>query len=201
MLFSQPSQEHRLARVQHKMSKRNCWRFDCPVVSSHPSTWSHSHCNDSLAGDSQITCIYLFYWPSILCCLYYLYWTTVESGKNVTFFEQLFCFYQLVLVVWNTFGVKFKLSFISRVKQNWHFFVAMEEKIALPPFGGTFGGNGGPGKIISPVADSVGLRNSLFFYSITVLLVQFFWCSPCLPWQRWPIRTRARWSRIPGYKH
>ena len=26
------------------------------------------------------------------------------------------------------------------------FFVAMEEKIALPPFGGTFGGNGGPGK-------------------------------------------------------
>ena len=25
--------------------------------------------------------------------------TTVESGKNVTFFEQLFCFYQLVLVV------------------------------------------------------------------------------------------------------
>ena len=24
---------------------------------------------------------------------------TVESGKNVTFFEQLFCFYQLVLVV------------------------------------------------------------------------------------------------------
>ena len=26
-------------------------------------------------------------------------WLTVESGKNVTFFEQLFCFYQLVLVV------------------------------------------------------------------------------------------------------
>ena len=25
--------------------------------------------------------------------------STVESGKNVTFFEQLFCFYQLVLVV------------------------------------------------------------------------------------------------------
>ena len=49
----------------------------------------------------------------------------------------------------------------------------MEEKIALPPFGGNFGGNGGPGKIISPVADSLGLRNSLSFYSITVLLVQF----------------------------
>ena len=46
---------------------------------------------------------------------------TVESGKNVTFFEQLFCFYQLVLVVWNTFGAKFKLPFISWVKQNWHF--------------------------------------------------------------------------------
>ena len=40
------------------------------------------------------------------------------------------------------------------------FFVAMEEKIALPPFGGTFGGNGGPGKIISPVAGSVGLHDS-----------------------------------------
>ena len=42
---------------------------------------------------------------------------TVESGKNVTFFEQLFCFYQLVLIVWNTFGAKFKLPFISWVKQ------------------------------------------------------------------------------------
>ena len=41
----------------------------------------------------------------------------------------------------------------------------MEEKLPLPPFGGTLGGNGGPGKIISPVADSVGLRNSLSFYS------------------------------------
>ena len=36
-----------------------------------------------------------------------------------------------------------------------------EKKIALPPFGGTFGENGGPGKIISPVAGSVGLRDSL----------------------------------------
>ena len=27
-------------------------------------------------------------------------------------------------------------------KEDWHFFVAMEEKIALSPFGGTFGGNG-----------------------------------------------------------
>ena len=88
---------------------------------------------------------------------------TVESGKHVTFFEQLFCFYQLVLVVWNTFGAKFKLSFISWVKQNWHFFLAMEENIALPPFGGTFGGNGGPGTIISPVAGSVGLRDSPLF--------------------------------------
>ena len=33
--------------------QENCWRFDCPVVSSHPSTWSHSHCNSSLAGDSH----------------------------------------------------------------------------------------------------------------------------------------------------
>ena len=39
------------------------------------------------------------------------------------------------------------------------FFVAMEEKIALPPFGGTFGENGGPGKMISPVAGSVGSRD------------------------------------------
>ena len=36
----------------------------------------------------------------------------------------------------------------------------MEEKIALPPFGGTFGGIGGLGKSISPVACSVGLRDS-----------------------------------------
>ena len=57
------------------MSRRNCWRFDCPVVSSHPSIWSHSHCNNSLADDSHITCIFLFYWPSILCRLY-LYLTS-----------------------------------------------------------------------------------------------------------------------------
>ena len=71
---------------------------------------------------------------------------TVESGKNVTFFEQLFCFYQLVLVVWNTLGAKFKLSFISRVEQNCHFLWQWSKKIALNPFGGTLGGNGGPGK-------------------------------------------------------
>ena len=39
---------------------------------------------------------------------------TIESGKDVNFFEQLFCFYPLVLVVWKTLGEKFKLS------QNWH---------------------------------------------------------------------------------
>ena len=26
------------------MSKRNRWKFDCPVVSAHRSTWSHLHC-------------------------------------------------------------------------------------------------------------------------------------------------------------
>ena len=40
------------------------------------------------------------------------------------------------------------------------FFVAMEQKFALNPFGGTLGGNGGPGKIISPLAGSVGLHDS-----------------------------------------
>ena len=43
------------------------------------------------------------------------------------------------------------------------FFVAMEEKIALPPFWGTFGGNGGPGKIISPVAGSAGACTTRLF--------------------------------------
>ena len=73
----------------------------------------------------------------------------------------------------------------------------MEEKIALPPFGGTFGGNGGPGKIISPVAGSAGACTTHLqsFYSITVPLVQFFRCSPCLPWQRWLIRVR--WPPYP----
>ena len=36
----------------------------------------------------------------------------------------------------------------------------MEEKIAIPLFGGTLGGNGGPGKIISQVAGSVDLHDS-----------------------------------------
>ena len=39
----------------------------------------------------------------------------------------------------------------------------MEEKIALPPFWGTFGGNGGPGKIISPVAGSAGACTTRLF--------------------------------------
>ena len=71
----------------------------------------------------------------------------------------------------------------------------MEEKIALPPFWGTFGGNWGPGRIISPVAVQPGLARLASFYSITVPLVQFFRCSPCLPWQRWLIRVR--WPPYP----
>ena len=66
----------------------------------------------------------------------------VESGKNVTFFEQLFCFYQLVLVVWNTFGAKFKMSFISWVKQNWHFLWQWREKLPFPHLGGLLGETG-----------------------------------------------------------
>ena len=47
------------------------------------------------------------------------------------------------------------------MEQNWHFWWQWRKKLhALPPFGGTFGGNGGPGKIISPVAGSVGSRDS-----------------------------------------
>ena len=72
----------------------------------------------------------------------------------------------------------------------------MEQKIALTQFGGTLGGNRGPGKIISPVEGSVGLhhsppstRSSYHLYSF------FFRCSPCLPWQRWLIRWR--WPRYP----
>ena len=53
------------------------------------------------------------------------------------------------------------------------FFVAMEEKIALSPFGGTLGGNGGPGKIISPVAGSAGLRDSLHSIQSPYLLYRF----------------------------
>ena len=87
---------------------------------------------------------------------------TVESGKNVTFFEQLFCFYQLVLVVWNTFGAKFKLPFISWVKQNWHF-LRQCRKNCPSPIWGDFWGKRGPGKIISPVADSAGACTARLF--------------------------------------
>ena len=66
----------------------------------------------------------------------------LESGKNVTFFEQLFCFYQLVLAVWNTFGAKFKLSFISWVKQNWHFCGNGGKNCPSPILGGLLGETG-----------------------------------------------------------
>ena len=58
------------------------------------------------------------------------------------FFEQLFCFYQLVLVVWNTLGAKFKLSFISWMKQNWHFLWQLRKKLLFPHFGGLLGETG-----------------------------------------------------------
>ena len=84
----------------------------------------------------------------------------MESGKNVTFFEQLFCFYQLVLVVWNSFGAKLKMSFISWVKQNWYFLWQYRKKLPFPHLGGLLGGNGGPGKIISPIAGAVAVHDS-----------------------------------------
>ena len=72
----------------------------------------------------------------------FLHKRTVESGKNVTFFEQLFCFYQLVLVVWNTFGAKFIIVFYFLSETELALFVAMEEKIALPHLGGLLGETG-----------------------------------------------------------
>ena len=71
----------------------------------------------------------------------------------------------------------------------------MEEKIALPPFGGTFGGNGGPGKSFLRSRVQPERARLASFYSITVPLVQFFRCSPCLSWQRWLIHVR--WPPYP----
>ena len=120
---------------------------------------------------------------------------TVESGKNVTFFEQLFCFYQLVLVLWNALGAKFKLSSISWVEQNWHFLWQWSKNLLLTHLGGLLWGNGGPGKIISPLAGSVGLHDSPLSTWCPCHVYSFFRCSPCLPWQRWLIRWR--WPRYP----
>ena len=121
--------------------------------------------------------------------------STVESGKNVTFFEQLFCFYQLVLVVWNTFGAKFKLPFISWVKQNWHFLRQCRKKLPFPHLGGLLGETGSGKNHFSGHGFSRGLARLASFYSITEPLVQFFRCSPCLPWQRW--RIHVRWPPYP----
>ena len=71
----------------------------------------------------------------------------------------------------------------------------MEEKIALPPFGGTFGGNGVREKSFLRSWVQPGLARLASFHSITVPLVQFFRCSPCLPWQRWLISVR--WPPYP----
>ena len=123
---------------------------------------------------------------------------TVESGKKCDFFE-LFCVYQLVLVVWNTFGAKFKLSFISWVKQIWQFLWQWRKKLPFPHLGGLLGETGVREKSFLRSLGFSTLARLVSFYSITVPLVQFFWCSPCLPWQRWPIRVRC--PRIRGYKH
>ena len=54
------------------------------------------------------------------------------------------------------------------------FFVAMEEKIALSPFWGTFGGNGGSEKNHFSGRGFSRLARLASFHSITVPLVQFF---------------------------
>ena len=71
------------------------------------------------------------------------------------------------------------------------FFVAMEEKIALPPFGGTFGGNGGPGKIISPVAGSAGEGGVEKSCIRTAVRIQLFSTPPCRGLHESPLSTRS----------
>ena len=88
---------------------------------------------------------------------------TVESGKNVTYFEQLFCFYQLVLVVWNTFGAKFKLLFISWVKQNWHFLWQWRKKLPFPHLGELLGETGVREESFSPVVGSAEACTTCLF--------------------------------------
>ena len=69
------------------------------------------------------------------------------------------------------------------------------------PIWGTFGGNGGPGKSFLWSLGFSTLARLASFYSITVPLVQFFRCSPCLPWQRWPICVRfPRISQVTSIK-
>ena len=59
------------------------------------------------------------------------------------------------------------------------------------PFGGDFWGKRGSGKNHFSGRGRGRLARLTSFCSITVPLVQFFWCSPCLPWQRWPSRVYA----------
>ena len=99
--------------------------------------------------------------------------TTVESGKNVTFFEQLLCFYQLVLVVWNTLGAKFNLSFISWVEQNCQFLWQWSKKSLLTHLGGLWGKRGS-GKNHFSARGFRGLARLASFYSISMPRVQFF---------------------------
>ena len=118
---------------------------------------------------------------------------TVESGKKVTFFEQLFCFYQLVLVVWKTLGAKFNwIGFYFLSETELAFFGVMEEKIALPPLGGTFGGETGSWK---NHFSGRGFSRLARLYSLFLLdhrtTCTVFRCLPCLPWQRWLIRVRT----------
>ena len=75
------------------------------------------------------------------------------------FFEQLFCFHQLVLVVWNTLGQSLNCLLFP----EWNrigIFCGNGGKNCPSPIWGDFWGNRGPGKIISPVAGSVGLHDS-----------------------------------------
>ena len=122
----------------------------------------------------------------------------VESGKNVTFFEQLFCFYQLVLVVWNTFGAKFKLPFISWVKQNWHF-CGNGGKNCPSPIWGDFWGKRGSGKNhFSGRGFSRGLHDSPLSTRSPYHLYSFSGVRHvCHDDDGWFVYTYVRWQRYP----
>ena len=123
----------------------------------------------------------------------------VESGKNVTFFEQLFCFYQLVLVVWNTFGAKFKLPFISWVKQNWHFLWQWRKKLPFPHFGGLLGETGVREKSFLRSRVQPGLHDSPLSTRSPYHLYSFSGVRHvCHDNDGWFVYADPR---IPGYKH
>ena len=123
-------------------------------------------------------CISSMFWEACIelycCSIIPLSFVDYSGVRKIwLFFEQLFCYYQSVLVVWNTFGSKFKLSFIS-----WMAFCGNGGKMTLPHLGGLWGETGVRENLFSGRGFS-GLARLVHFFTVFAMFAMTTMAHTC----------------------